>query len=170
MNNWGVEEGFNTIMWQGETFALRRRYASWETYKKGQHQLAKREIARVRQKMTAITVPAHFKNHSALAHGLVDLRFPGYGCSCNGQVRDAAGGCYQLEEFDVPETGEVRALLYRKNDDLSFTLVLDQVCPEINPEKQFLVLTQGQWRVEDGYLRIYLHEACLQETPLMVCD
>lgn len=156
-------ESFSSITWQGETFGLRRSYASWETYKKGRHQLLKRELPRVRQKMAAIAVPAHFKNHATLIRGLMGLQFPGYGCSFNGQVKDAEGGAYELAEFDVPDAGEVRALLYRKNDDGSFALVMDRICPIIHPDYQLLVRLDGQWRVEEGCLRVYVDDACFWE-------
>ena len=91
-----------------------------------------------------------------------EVRFPGYG-SHDGPVLDREGRRYILSEYEIPETGKLRSLLYRINQDSTCDLVMDIVAVD-HPYDH--TLDELQIRVEDGKLRHYRNGAEYREEQL----
>ena len=157
--------GFDEVMWRGEKFKLKRKYLDYEEYKSDHDQLAPSEIARVRQFMLAISVPKTAGSDTDLIHSLGEMRFPGFGSSYAGAVRDEQGNRYILNEYEIPQTQEQRTLLYRVEKDGTCRLVLDGVSVDHENDHK-LWLGKGEVKVEDGKLKHFLDGKMYREIPL----
>lgn len=158
-------EPFDHIEWHGQPFMLARSYRSYEEYKKDPHPLAPAEAPRVRALLLAIPVPARAAGREARINQLftADLRFPGY-ASRYAVLEDEIGRRHELEEFQIPETGKVRSLLYRANPDGTWDLVLDTELPDSPGDALPWMLAL---KLEQGHLRKYRNGALYAEAKLM---
>jgi hypothetical protein len=84
-------KGFDEVEWRGEKFRLKQKYLDYEEYKIGSDQLASTEVERVKGFMLAITVPKVANSEEDLRRSLRQMRFPGFGSSYAGAVKDERG-------------------------------------------------------------------------------
>ena len=119
--------GFDEVAWRGEKFKLNQKYIDWEDYKSSSHQLQAGEIPRVESILVGTRVPDTFKSHDSLIRDMPELRFPGYGMLYDGSRRAPDGAQLVLSEYEIPETGKRRRLVYRGQSDGSYRLVSDDV-------------------------------------------
>ena len=122
---------FDQIEWHGEQFNLVRTFYNEDDYKAAASKLHPSETQRVRKMLLATPVPTHAGSAEELivTTSAARISFPGYGESADGSLKDETGRTYRLEEFEIPETGTQRTLLYRENADQSYDLVLDEETP-----------------------------------------
>jgi hypothetical protein len=120
-------KGFDEVEWRGEKFKLKQKYLDYEDYKDDGDQLASSEVERVKQFMLAISVPKVAPSETDLRQSLRQMRFPGFGSSYAGVVRDEHGNRYILNEHEIPQKHEQRTLLYRVEKDGTCRLVVDGV-------------------------------------------
>ena len=119
--------GFDEIEWQGQTFKLNQKYIDWEDYKKSSHQLRASEAPRVESILVAIRIPDAFKSRDSLINDVPKLRFPGYGVLHDGTRTAPDGAELELSEYEIPETGKYRRIVYRHESDGSYRLISDNV-------------------------------------------
>ena len=120
-------KGFDEIQWRGEKFKLKQKYLDYEEYKDGSDQLAVSEVERVKQAMLAVSVPKSAGSEEELRRSLRQMRFPGFGSSYAGSVKDEHGNRYILFEYEIPQKQEQRTLLYRVDSDGICQRVVDGV-------------------------------------------
>ena len=144
--------GFNEITWRGEKFKLKRRYFDYEQYKSDIDQLAPAEIERLKHFMLSINVPKTADSETDLRHSLAEMRFPGFGSSYAGSIRDEQGRRYILNEYELPETQEQRTLLYRADADGTCHLVLDGVSVD-HKNDHMIAMGEIEVKVEGGKLK-----------------
>lgn len=119
--------GFDEIEWRGQKFKLSQKYIDWEDYRSSSHQLHAGEVPRVEAILVETRVPETFKSHEALIRDMPELRFPGYGMLYDGSGKTSEGAQLVMSEYEIPETGKRRQLVYRAQSDGSFRLVSDTV-------------------------------------------
>ena len=155
--------GFDEVEWRGEKFKLKQKYLDYEEYKSDSDQLAPSEIERVKQFMLAIKVPATAGSDKELIRALAQMRFPGFGSSYAGSVKDERGNRYVLNEYEIPQKQEQRTLLYRVAPDGACRLVLD--CVSIDHPNDHL-LGNSEVKVEGGNLKHLYDGKVYREVPL----
>ncbi|MDB6064408.1 MAG: hypothetical protein JWR26_616 [Pedosphaera sp.] len=119
--------GFDEIEWRGQKFKLKKKYFDYEAYKDDSNQLATNEVVHVKTAMLAAEVPKIAVSWEELRKSLRQMRFPGFGSSYNGAVKDGQGNHYILYEYEIPQTQEQRTLLYQVGADGSCRRVFDGV-------------------------------------------
>jgi hypothetical protein len=119
--------GFDEIEWRGQKFKLKKKYFNYEAYKDDSNQLATNEVERVKTAMFAVDVPKTAASWEELRKSLRQMRFPGFGSSYNGAVKDGQGNRYILYEYEIPQTQQQRTLLYQVGADDSCRKVFDGV-------------------------------------------
>jgi hypothetical protein len=159
-------EGFDEIEWRGQRFALSRRFDDWEDYKKAIHQVKPAEVPRISALMVSIEVPKRFNNRNDLIRTMPELRFPGYAETTNGVITDQAGRTYELSEYEIPETGTLRSLLYRKEPDGSYKLVMDAVIPDHEYEHNLDYMLRRKTVIDGGHLQFILDGKVYREGVL----
>ena len=143
-------KGFDEVQWRGQKFKLKQKYLDYEEYKNSTDQLATNEIEHVKQVMLAINVPNSAKSDRDLIRSLRQMRFPGFGSSYAGNVKDEHGTRYVVDEYEIPQTGEQRTLVYRVDADGTCNLVLDGVSVDHKNDHR---LGDSEIRVEGGKLK-----------------
>jgi hypothetical protein len=156
--------GFDEISWRGQTFKLSRRYLDYEQFKKARNQIRPTEAERIMEFMLSIEVPQFTSTWKELVHALSEMRFPGYGSTTNGAVRDRDGNSYVLFEYEIPGRDKMRALLYRKTDSGSYQLLFDGLSAG-HPNDHKLSGTRDTI-VEDGKIVHYRNGVAYRETLL----
>ncbi|MEW6159665.1 MAG: hypothetical protein AB1813_19725 [Verrucomicrobiota bacterium] len=155
--------GFDEIEWRGEKFKLKQKYLDYEEYKSDIDQLAANEVERVKRFMLALRVPLSTRSEADLRQSLRQMRFPGFGSSSAGAVKDEHGDRYILNEYEIPQKHERRTLLYRVEPDGSCRLVVDGVSVDhLNDH----TLGNREVKVEDGKLRHYFDSKVYREIAL----
>ena len=143
-------KGFDEVEWRGQKFKLKRKYLDYEEYKSDSDQLAPGEVGRVKQFMLAISVPKVASSEEDLRRSLRQMRFPGFGSSYGGAVRDEHGNRYILNEYEIPQKQEQRTLLYRVDKDGTCHRVVDGV--SIDHQNDHM-LGNTEVKVADGKLK-----------------
>lgn len=149
------DEGFDEIEYQGEHFALSQKYDDYEDYKKSDDQLSTHEVQRVKNIMLSIPAPKDLGSWEELNRLHSDIRFPGYGSSHQG-VKDEQGLIYDLSEFEIPQTGQQRSLLYRIDKDGTCHCVVDGLTEENENDHNLFVHDKVSVKIENRILRHYL--------------
>ena len=142
-------KGFDEIEWRGEKFKLKQKYLDYEEYKDASDQLAATEVERLKQFMLAISVPKSAPSEEDLRQSLRQMRFPGFGSSSAGAVKDEHGNRYILNEYEIPQTQQQRTLLYRVEKDGTCRLVVDGVSVDHHNDHR---LGDNEVKVEGGKL------------------
>lgn len=143
-------KGFDEVLWRGQKFKLKQKYLDYEEYKGGADQLATNEIEHVKQFMLAISVPKVASSEEDLRRSLRQMRFPGFGSSYVGALKDEHGNRYILNEYEIPQKHEQRTLLYRVDKDGTCHRVVDGVSVDHQNDH---MLGNSEVRVEDGKLK-----------------
>jgi len=143
-------KGFDEVEWRGEKFKLKQKYLNYEEYKDDSDQLATNEVERVKQFMLAISVPKVAPSETDLRQSLRQMRFPGFGSSYAGSVKDEHGNRYILNEYEIPQKHEQRTLLYRVEQDGSCRLAVDGVSVDHQNDH---MLGNSEIKIEDGKLK-----------------
>ena len=143
-------KGFDEVRWRGQKFKLKQKYLDYEDYKNGTDQLDTNEIERVKQVMLAISVPKSAKSDHELIRSLRQMRFPGFGSSYAGNVKDEHGTRYIVNDYEFPQKGEQRTLVYKVDSDGTCNLVLDGVSVDHENDHR---LGDSEVRVEGGKLK-----------------
>lgn len=143
-------KGFDEVQWRGQKFKLKQRYLDYEEYKSDTDQLATNEIEHVKAAMLANSVPKSAKTDQELIRSLRQMSFPGFGSSYAGDVRDEHGTRYIVNEYEIPQKGEQRTLVYRVDSYGTCNLVLDGVSIEHENDHR---LGNSEVRVEGGKLK-----------------
>ena len=143
-------KGFDEVQWRGEKFKLKQKYLDYEEYKNDTDQLATNEIEHAKQVMLAISVPKSAKSDHDLIHSLREMRFPGSGSSYAGNVKDERGTRYIVDEYEIPQKGEQRTLVYRLGSNGTCNLVLDGVSVDHEYDH---TLGNSEVKVEGGKLK-----------------
>jgi hypothetical protein len=156
-------KGFNEVEWRGEKFKLKQKYLDYEEYKSDTDQLASDEIERVKQFMLSISVPKAASSETDLRQSLRQMRFPGFGSSYTGAVKDEKGNRYILNEYEIPQKQEQRTLLYRVEKDGSCRLVVDGVSVDHQNDH---TIGNSAVKVEDGKLKHFFDGKMYREIGL----
>ena len=143
-------KGFDEVQWRGQKFKLKQKYLDYEEYKSGTDQLATNEIEHVKQVMLAISVPKSAKSDQDLIRSLRQMRFPGFGSSYAGNMKDERGTRHIVDEYEIPQKGEQRTLVYRVDSDGTCNLVLDGVSVDHENDHS---LGNSEVRIEGGKLK-----------------
>jgi hypothetical protein len=157
--------GFDEVLWRGEKFKLKQSYLDYEEYKSDRDQLAPSEIERVKKFMLSISVPKTASSESDLIHSLSEMRFPGFGSSYVGLVKDEQGRRYTLHEYELPQTQQQRTLLYRVDADETCHLVLDGVSVDHRNDHMALMGDMAV-KVEGGKLKHLFNGKVYREIAL----
>jgi hypothetical protein len=144
-------KGFDEVEWRGEKFKLKQKYLDYEDYKDDSDQLAPGEIERVKQFMLGIRVPKVARSEVDLRQSLRQMRFPGYGSSSGGIIKDEHGNRYILNEYEIPQKQEQRTLLYRVETDGTCRLVIDGI--SVDHKNDHMIIGDRAIEVKDGKLR-----------------
>jgi hypothetical protein len=115
--------------------------------------------------MQSMPVPKSSKSLETLIREQPALRFPGYGMTYNGTVHNSAGNKYVLFEYQIPETGMQRSLLYSLSQEGSCHLALDVLTRE-RPTDTFIP-DSDYVRVENENLVYYNKGVVYQQFPLV---
>jgi len=158
-------KGFDEIAWRGEKFKLKQKYLDYEEYKDDTDQVATNEVERVKQFMLAIKVPKVASSDKDLIRALSEMRFPGFGSSYVGLVRDEHGTRYILNEYEIPQKQEQRTLLYRVEKDGTCHLVIDGVSVDHQNDH---MLGNSEVKVEDGKLKHFYDGKMYREIALKI--
>jgi hypothetical protein len=142
--------GFDEVEWRGQKFKLKQKYLDYEEYKGDSDQLAPSEVERVKQFMLAISVPKVTTSEEDLRRSLRQMRFPGFGSSSGGAVKDEHGSRYILNEYEIPQKQEQRTLLYRVEKDGTCRAVIDGVSVDHQNDH---MLGNTEIKIEDGKLK-----------------
>jgi hypothetical protein len=156
-------KGFDEVQWRGQKFKLKQKHLDYEEYKSSTDQLATNEIERVKQVMLAISVPKSAKSDQDLIRALRQMRFPGFASSYAGSVKDEHGTRYIVDEYEIPQKGEQRTLVYRVDTDGTCNLVLDGV--SLDHENDH-VLGNNEIKVEGGKLKHFFDGKVYREIAL----
>ena len=156
-------KGFDEVEWRGEKFKLKQKYLDYEEYKDDTNQLAPSEIERVKKFMLAISVPKVASSETDLRQSLRQMRFPGFGSSYAGAVKDERGNRYILNEYEIPQKQEQRTLLYRVDTNGTCRLVVDAVSVDHQNDH---MLGNTDVKVEDGKLKHLFDGKMYREIPL----
>jgi hypothetical protein len=143
-------KGFDEVEWRGEKFKLKQKYLDYEEYKADSDQIAPGEIERLKKFMLSISVPKHVSSETDLRQSLRQMRFPGFGSTSAGAVKDEHGNRYILNEYEIPQTQQQRTLLYRVEPDRSCRLVIDGVSVDHHDDH---MIGNSEIKVEDGKLK-----------------
>jgi hypothetical protein len=143
-------KGFDEVEWRGEKFKLKQKYLDYEEYKSDSDQIASGEVERLKKFMLAISVPKVASSETELRQSLRQMRFPGFGSSYVGAVKDERGNRYILNEYEIPQTREQRTLLYRVETNGSCRLVVDGVSVDHQNDH---MIGDSDVRVADGKLK-----------------
>src|SRR5437588_577248 len=84
-------KGFDEVEWRGQKFKLKQKYLDYEEYKDDTDQISPSEIERLKKFMLGITVPKVASSESDLRQSLRQMRFPGFGSTYAGSVKDEHG-------------------------------------------------------------------------------
>lgn len=155
--------GFDEVEWRGEKFKLKQKYLDYEEYKSDIDQIAPSEIERLKKFMLEISVPKVTSSEADLRQSLRQMRFPGFGSSFGGMIKDEQGTRYILNEYELPQTQEQRTLLYRVETDGSCRLVADGV--SVDHENDHMI-GKREVRVEGGKLRHFFDGKVYREIAL----
>jgi hypothetical protein len=142
-------KGFDEVEWRGEKFKLKQKYLDYEEYKSDSDQIAPGEVERLKKCMLAISVPKVASSETELRQSLRQMRFPGFGSSYAGAVKDEHGTRYILNEYEIPQKQEQRTLLYRVEKDGSCRLVVDGISVDHQNDH---TLGNSEVKVENGKL------------------
>ena len=156
-------KGFDEVEWRGQKFKLKQKYLDYEEYKDDSDQLASSEVERVKQFMLTISVLKVAPSETGLRQSLRQMRFPGFGSSYAGAVKDEHGTRYILNEYEIPQKQEQRTLLYRVEKDGSCRLVVDGVSVDHQNDH---MLGNSEVKVEDGKLKHLFDGNVYREIPL----
>jgi hypothetical protein len=143
-------KGFDEVEWRGQKFKLKEKYLDYDDYKSDSDQLAPSEVERVKQFMLAIRVPKVVSSEEDLIHSLRQMKFPGFGSSSAGAVKDEQGNRYILNEYEIPQKKEQRTLLYRVESDSTCRLVIDGVSVDHQNDH---MIGNREIKVESGKLK-----------------
>jgi hypothetical protein len=143
-------KGFDEVEWRGEKFKLKQKYLDYEEYKSDSDQIAPGEVERLKKFMLAISVPKLASSETDLRQSLRQMRFPGFGSSSGGMVKDEHGNRYILNEYEIPQTQEQRTLLYRVETDGTCRLVVDGVSVDHQNDH---MIGNSEVKVEGGKLK-----------------
>src|ERR1041384_558186 len=130
-------KGFDEVEWRGEKFKLKTKYLDYEEYKSDTDPIAPGEIDRLKKFMMSIAVPRTASSQQELRQGLRQMRFPGFGSTGGGEVKDEHGSRYLVFEYEIPQKQEQRTLLYRLKTNGTCELVIDGV--SIDHENDHLI-------------------------------
>jgi hypothetical protein len=156
-------KGFDEVQWRGQKFKLKRKYLDYEEYKSDTDQLATNEIARVKEAMLAISVPKSARTDQELIDSLRQMSFPGFGSSYAGDVKDEHGTRYIVDEYEIPQKGEQRTLVYKVDGNGACNLVLDGVSIDHANDH---MLGNSEVRVEGGKLKHFFDGRVYREITL----
>ena len=156
-------KGFDEVEWRGQKFKLKHKYLDYEEYKDDSDQLASSEVERVKEFMLAISVPKVAPSETDLRQSLRQMRFPGFGSSYAGAVKDEHDNRYILNEYEIPQKQEQRTLLYRVEKDATCRLVVDGVSVDHHNDH---VLGNIEVKVEEGKLKHLLDGKVYRDIPL----
>jgi hypothetical protein len=143
-------KGFDEVEWRGEKFKLKRKYLDYEEYKSDNDQIAPGEVDRLKTFMLAISVPKLASSEMGLRQSLRQMRFPGFGSSSGGMIKDEHGNRYILNEYEIPQKQQQRTLLYRVEKDGTCRLVVDGVSVDHQNDH---TLGNREVKVDDGKLK-----------------
>src|SRR6185503_7208663 len=149
---------FDEVEWRGEKFKLKQKYLDYEEYKDDSDQLAPGEVERLKQFMLAISVPKVANSETDLRQSLRQMRFPGFGSSSGGMIKDEIGNRYILNEYEIPQKQEQRTLLYRVEKDGTCRLVVDGV--SVDHQNDYMI-GNSEVKVEAGKLKHSLTGRCI---------
>lgn len=155
--------GFDEVEWRGKKFKLKQKYLDYEEYKRDSNQLAPSEIERVKQFMLTMSVPKIAPSETDLRQSLRQMRFPGFGSSYAGAIKDEHGIRYILNAYEIPQKQEQRTLLYRVDQDGSCRLAFDGV--SLNHQNDH-ILGNSEIKVEDGKLKYLFDGKMYREIAL----
>ena len=156
-------KGFDEVEWRGQKFKLKQRYLDYEEYKDDSDQLASSEVERVKQFMLAISVLKVASSETDLRQSLRQMRFPGFGSSSGGTIKDDDGHRYILNEYEIPQKKEQRTLLYRVEEDGTCRLVVDGVSADHQNDH---MIGNSEVRVERGKLKHFFDGKMYREISL----
>ncbi len=156
-------KGFDEVEWRGEKFKLKQKYLDYEEYKSDSDQIAPGEVERLKKFMLAIRVPKAASSETDLRQSLRQMRFPGFGSSYAGAVRDEHGNRYILNEYEIPQTQQQRTLLYRVETAGSCRLVVDGVSVDHQNDH---MIGNSEVKVGDGKLRHFFDGKMYREIAL----
>jgi len=91
------------------------------------------------------------------------MRFPGFGESYAGNVKDEHGNRYIVDEYEIPQKQEQRTLLYRVEKDGTCRLVIDGVSVDHQNDH---MLGNSEVKVEDGKLKHFYDGKMYREIAL----
>jgi hypothetical protein len=156
-------KGFDEVEWRGEKFKLKQKYLDYEEYKSDSDQLAPGEVERLKQFMLAISVPKIAPSETDLRQSLRQIRFPGFGSSSGGMIKDEHGNRYILNEYEIPQKQEQRTLLYRVEKDGTCRLVVDGVSVDHQNDH---MISNNEVKVEGGKLKHFFDGKMYREISL----
>jgi len=143
-------KGFDEVEWRGEKFKLKQKYLDYEEYKSDCDQIAPGEVERLKKFMLAISVPKVASSETELRQSLRQMRFPGFGSSSGGMIKDESGNRYILNEYEIPQTQQQRTLLYRVETSGTCRLVVDGVSVDHQNDH---MIGNSEVKVEGGKLK-----------------
>jgi hypothetical protein len=155
--------GFDEVEWRGQKFKLKQKYLDYEEYKSDTDQIAPAEVERVKQFMLSISVPKSTSSEKELRESLRQMRFPGFGSTYGGMVKDEQGNRYILNEYEIPQKQEQRTLLYRVEEDGTCRLIVDGISIDHQNDH---VLGNRDVKVEGGKLKHLLDSQPYREIAL----
>jgi hypothetical protein len=155
--------GFDEVEWRDQKFKLKQKYLDYEEYKSDTDQIAPAEVERVKQFMLSISVPKSTSSEKELRESLRQMRFPGFGSTYGGMVKDERGNRYILNEYEIPQKQEQRTLLYRVEEDGTCRLIVDGISIDHQNDH---VLGNRDVKVEGGKLKHLLDSQPYREIAL----
>ena len=156
-------KGFDEVEWRGEKFKLKQKYLDYEEYKSDSDQIAPGEVERLKKFMLAISVPKLASSETDLRQSLRQMRFPGFGSSSGGMIKDERGNRYILNEYEIPQTQQQRTLLYRVEQGGTCRLVVDGVSVDHQNDH---MIGNSEVKVEGGRLRHFFDGKMYREIAL----
>ena len=107
-----TDESFDSIEYQGQSFALTRRYTDYEDFKDDPNNLAPGQAQKLEEAVTSAPVQRSYPNQRAMVRGVMALRFPGYGLSQFGAQKQTDGSVLAGWSIEIPSTSKCRCLVF----------------------------------------------------------
>jgi hypothetical protein len=118
----------DTITYRGETIRLSKHYFDFDDYKSDPEHIALGERARVARLVREAPIAKDFRSRAEMIRATFGIRFPGYGQTQFGQIREPDGSVIAAYSVEVPTTGEDRIFVFRGVGE-SYTLLDDFITP-----------------------------------------
>jgi hypothetical protein len=117
-----------SIDYLGQPVHLTKAYDSYEEYKDDPNNIAPEENARVAKLVAEAPIQKRFPNRKEMIDAVFALKFPGYGLSSFGDVRQPDGSDLSMQAIEVPRADRDRFFVFRGTSQ-GYVLIDDFIAP-----------------------------------------